>query len=146
MERNKSHTTQQWELHKFLKNNPFEYTKRIEILVALKEFYYPKGTEDFDILMSDIYHSQEGAQLNKDIKALKQSTIIKRILISNSQKGIKYATKEEAEDYFAAQTRAIRKKCILINTQKAKYGLNNQLVLQFTGSEKPIIESLMEVE
>ena len=144
--RDKSHTPRQWKLHELLKNNPFTYMKRVDILVLLKDEYFDNPPTDFDILTMDIYYSQAGALLNKYIKALKQSTIVKRILIGNSQKGIKYATKEEAIEYFNKQKEAIKRKCILLNTQKAKYGLQGQYVLQFTGNEKPMIESVMEVE
>ena len=146
MNRDKSHTPRQWKLHEVLKDNPFTYLKRVDILVLLKEEYFDNPPSDFDIRTMDIYYSQAGALLNKDIKALKQSLIVKRILIGNSQRGIKYATKEEAEEYFKAQAEAIRKKCILLNTQRSKYGLDKQFVLQFTGHEKPMIESLTEVE
>lgn len=142
MKRDKSHTSRQWRLHELLKSHPFEFIKRVDILVLLKDEYYDNPPTDFDIRTSDIYYSQAGAMLNKDILAIKQSLIIKRILVGNSQKGIKYATKEEAEEYFYAQAESIRKKCILINMQKMKYGLNGQYVLQFTGNEKNMIESL----
>ncbi len=144
MKRDNEHSTRQWKLHEFLKSRPFQYTKRVDILMLLKDYYFVNPPQDFDILTMDIYYSQEGAMLNKDIKAIKYSKVIKRILIGNSQKGIKYATKEEAEAYFAAQDKAIARKCQLLNTQRSKYGLHGQYVIQFTGHEKPFIESLEE--
>ena len=115
-------------LNQFLLNHPFEYTKRINILCALKEYYYEKGTEEFDIRTSDIYYSNEAALLNKDINYLKYNAT--KIIIGNSQKGIKYATKDEFVEYAKRKREAIRRQAILLNVQARKYGLNNQIDLE----------------
>lgn len=112
-------------LHEFLLNHPFEYTKRIDILVALKEWYYEANVTDFDIRLQDIYHSNEGALLNKDIKTLKYEST--KIVIGSSRKGIKYATKEEFIEYHKKQRESIANRCKLLNTQARKYDLNNQI-------------------
>ena len=142
MKRVKEHNTRQWALHNYFKNHPFEYTKRIDILCALKEYYFEKHVTEFDIRTDDIYFSTAGALLNKDIKAIKFSTVIKRILIGN-RNGLKYATKEEAEEYFKREDEAIEKRCKVNNWQKSKYGLHGQRKLVFA-NEKPEVESLME--
>ena len=112
-------------LHEFLLAHPFEYTKRVDILCALKEWYYEPNVTEFDIREDKIYYSNAGAILNKDIKTIKKEST--KILIGSSYKGIKYATEEEAVEYFIkrkeARIRAYAMDAIQIKLLK----LNNQI-------------------
>lgn len=146
MKRTKEHNTRQWALHNYLKNHPFDYTHHIDLLCELKEHYFEPHLTDLDIRAMDLYYSPVRTLLSNDLRALKKSLVIKRILIGNSKKGVKYATKEEAEEYFKRQDESIKRRCIQNNMQRAKYGLDGQYVLQFTGNEKPMIESVTNNE
>ena len=144
MKRKHKHTPNQWRLHNYLKDNADKFVFRVDILVDLKALYFEPHVTEEDIRTMNIYESTEALQLNKDIRALKSSLVIKRILIGNSQKGIKYANEDEATEYFKRKRESIKKQTILLNTQAKKYGLNGQCVIQFTGGEKPFIESVMK--
>ena len=124
-------------LHEFLLAHPFEYTKRVDILVSLKKWYYEANVTEFDIRLQDIYFSNEGALLNKDIKKLKYEST--KIIIGSSRKGIKYATKDEFVEWRKRKREAIARECMLLNTQSSKYGLQGQLTLS-----GEIIESVVE--
>jgi hypothetical protein len=140
-----NHEPRIWALHQYLKDNQHRYVKRIEILLALKDEYFNRSIDDFQLNMIDIYNTPEASQLNKDIKTIKLSTIIQRVLIGNSQRGIKYATKEEYLQYRAREKKAIIRKCQTLATQDKKYDLNGQYKLVFH-TEKECVESLTEVE
>lgn len=124
-------------LHQYLMNHPFEYTKRIDLLCALKKWYYEPHVTELDIRLQDIYMSTEGRLLSKDIQKLKY--VSTKIIIGSSVKGIKYATKEEFIEYRKRKREAIARECILLNTQSRKYGLQGQLTLS-----GEIIESVVE--
>lgn len=124
-------------LHEFLLAHPFEYTHRLEILVALKKWYYEPHVTEMDIRLQDIYFSNEGALLNKDIRKLKYEST--KIIIGSSRKGIKYATKDEYIEYRKRKREAIARECMQLNTQSRKYGLNQQLTLS-----GEIVESVVE--
>lgn len=124
-------------LHNYLMQHPFEYTKRVDLLCALKEWYYEENVTELDIRLQDIYFSNEGSLLNKDIQKLKY--ISSKIIIGSSRKGIKYATKDEFIEYRKRKREAIARECILLNTQSRKYGLQGQLTLS-----GEIVESVVE--
>lgn len=143
VEREATHTTRQWKLHQLLKDNQHRYLKHIDILLYLQDEYFDKSVETFDLLQLDLYYAHERTLLSKDISAIKDSLIIKRVLIS-CNKGIKYATEAEAIEYFKRQQEAIERKFIKLNMQRNKLGLNGQYVLRFSGNEKHMIESVMK--
>ena len=124
-------------LHNYLMQHPFEYTKRVDLLCALKKWYYEENVTELDIRLQDIYFSNEGSLLNKDIQKLKYES--SKIIIGSSRKGIKYATKDEFIEWRKRKREAIARECMLLNTQSRKYDLEGQLTLS-----GEIVESVVE--
>lgn len=68
------------------------WEKRADILNNLKELYgyEPNG---------NLYKNTAASTLTRDVKELNNSPEIRKLIIFNSQLGIKIATKEEARDF-----------------------------------------------
>jgi hypothetical protein len=86
--------------------NRNDWANRVDILNDLKDLYdyEPNG---------NLYKNTSAARLTKDIKALNNSPDIRKLIIYNSQLGIKIAEKDEAKDFlmksFADSIRRMQK-------------------------------------
>lgn len=81
----------QLKLYNYLLNQE-GWTNRVEILRDLASDY---NYVDY----GDLYHNASAALLTRDINVLNNSSDIRKLIISNSQHGIKVATKEEAKSF-----------------------------------------------
>ena len=82
----------QWAVYNLLKNNPDRYFTQLDIVLKLQELF----TLDFT---ADTFHDSKARHtLTKDIRAINQSDIIQKIVISNNQ-GVKIANSAEFEKY-----------------------------------------------
>lgn len=81
----------QLKLYNYLLNKE-DWTNRITILRDLAEEY---KYVDY----GDLYHNASAVLLTRDINVLNNSSDIRKLIISNSQHGVKIATKEEAKDF-----------------------------------------------
>lgn len=134
--------SRQYKLHEFFKKNS-EWIHLKVILQVLADHYYENDEcyEEETYLLSSAY-----IRLKRDIRAIRECDVIKRVLVTDKHLGAKYATKKEALIYFKKEWKTIDDKIKKIKKQQAYFNLDKQTVMQFTGNEKKIIESLIEVE
>lgn len=126
--------SRQWKLHEYLKKQ----TDYIHLKVICIELGY-ETPETFKINCGG-YRT-----LVTDIKKIRYCDAIKRIPISDKYNGVKYATtNEELETYFAREKKQLDKGYKKHNKLRRKAGLDGQYVIQFTGNEKPMIETLVK--
>lgn len=98
-------------LYNYLLNRN-DWANRVDILNDLKDLYEyePNG---------NLYKNTSAGRLTKDIKALNNSPDIRKLIIYNSQLGIKIAEKEEAKDFlmrsFADNIRRMQKYHFLLD-------------------------------
>lgn len=81
----------QLKLYNYLLNQD-GWTNRVEILRDLASDY---NYVDY----GDLYHNPSAVLLTRDINVLNNSSDIRKLIISNSQLGVKVATKDEAKDF-----------------------------------------------
>lgn len=114
----KTLTSRQWKLYNYLKRQS-TYKTQIEIACNIDEYGLNSKMVD------DFHNSRARIEITNDIRALKQSPVIQKIILSN-RNGIKIATKEEALKSQRAQYRAVFRKLGIIRQQDKKSGLNGQ--------------------
>lgn len=81
----------QLKLYNYLLNQD-GWTNRVEILRDLASDY---NYVDY----GDLYHNPSAVLLTRDINVLNNSSDIRKLIISNSQLGVKIATKKEAQEF-----------------------------------------------
>jgi hypothetical protein len=84
------------------------------------------------------------ARLNitNDIRAIKKSEVIQKIVISNA-KGVKIANVEEFDEWFKRKAISLKKQMGLLYKQLKKAQLNNQTRIVYN-SERDFIEAFKE--
>ena len=128
--------SRQWALYNLLKNNPDTYFKQIDIVYALKEFYC------FTDENTKFHDSTARLQITKDIRAINESDVIQKIIISNSN-GVKLASREEFEEYIKAEYAMIFRKLKRTRQKARKAGLDGQM--RFTaGKERNTVEAFVD--
>ena len=135
----KTLNTRQWVLYEYLKlkSENGQWRKREQILEDLSE-YYPLNNN------VNLYYNTAASEITKDIKILNESDVIQKIIISNSQKGIKIATEEEVKTHLNNNMKNIVKRLKKHYNMINKAKLNNQYRLTFgKGYEKLYIESFI---
>ena len=126
----------QWALYNLLKNNPDRYMTQLDIVLKLREYF----TLDFT---ADTFHDSKARHLlTKDIRAINQSEVIQKIIISNSQ-GVKIASSAEFEKYINAEFAAIFRKLARTRRKAKKAGLDGQMRIVL-GSERDTIEAFTD--
>jgi hypothetical protein len=117
--------TRQWKLYEFLKANDDKWLTQHEIALGLKELYGAFGGEAIAFHDSDIR-----LRITEDIRALNNSDIIQKIILS-SPKGIKIANEEEYREWSLSKWKSIKGmiRRLVGKDQKAK--LNGQVKLVF---------------
>jgi hypothetical protein len=117
--------TRQWKLYEFLKANEDKWLTQHEIALGLKELYGAFGGEAIAFHDSDIR-----LRITEDIRALNNSDIIQKIILS-SPKGIKIANEEEYREWSLSKWKSIKGmiRRLVGKDQKAK--LNGQVKLVF---------------
>lgn len=126
-------TARQWELYNLLKNNPDKYFQQEEIAALLNDFY-PSGAD-----APNFHDSAARVQITNDIRAINNSDVIQKIIITNSF-GVKLASKEEFEKYINAQFAAIFRRLERTRKKAKKAGLDGQMRIAFN-QEHPVIEA-----
>ena len=123
-------TTRQWDLYNFLKEQYADgvYISKAQICEALPEHYQMKKTTR---LCREIEH---------DIRAINESPIIQKIVVSNS-KGYKIGNKDEITDYLSKRTALERKSRELTKKLKIKLKLHGQYRITTGPNERDVIEA-----
>lgn len=125
----------QWALYNLLKNNPDTYFKQSEIAFKLKDYY----VRDLSVNFHD-----SGARLliTRDIRAINESSVIQKVIISNSN-GVKLASREEFEQYIKSEYAMIFRKLKRTRQKARKAGLDGQI--RFTaGKERNTVEAFVD--
>lgn len=126
----------QWAVYNLLKNNPDRYRTQLEIVLLLREFF----PQEFTL---DAFHDSAARHtLTADIRAINQSEVIQKIIISNS-KGVKIASQEEFAKYINAEFAAIFRKLERTRQKARKAGLDGQMRIVL-GSERDTIEAFAD--
>ena len=128
----------QWAVYNLLKNNPDKYLKQIDICLNLRHFYSAYASS------SKPFHDSNARQLlTKDIRAINESGVIQKIIISNS-KGVKIANEAEFEAYIKSEFAACFRKLQRIRQKARKAGLNGQMRFTFGGGERDTTEAFAD--
>lgn len=138
MERIKELNTRQFVLYEYLKLKSEKglWTKREKILEDLSEYYNynPKKS---------LYYNDAAKHLTQDIKAINDSFLIQKIILSNSYRGIKIANEEEADIYLSKEKAAILNKFKGYYNKLRKMKSDGQMRLTFN-YERDVIEAFIK--
>lgn len=138
MERMKELNSRQFVLYQYLKFRSEKglWTKRERILEDLSEYYHynPKKS---------LYYNEAAKHLTQDIKAINDSFLIQKIILSNAYRGIKIANEAEAAVYLEKEKIAILNKFKGYYNKLRKMKADGQLRLTFN-YERDIIEAFIK--
>lgn len=126
----------QWALYNLLKNNPDKYMTQLDIVCALHTHY------DMTFAIHQFHDSNARHTLTKDIRAINNSEVIQKVIISTS-KGVKIASSEEFAQYINAEFAAIFRKLARTRKKAKKAGLDGQMRLVL-GNERDTIEAFAD--
>ena len=128
-------TPRQWKLYEFLKSQE-DWVKQELISSSLPDLY---GTDE-----TPFHDTMARMHITNDIRAIKNSDVIQKIVISNA-KGVKIANAEEFDEWFKRKAISLKKQMKLLYKQLKKAQLNNQTRIVYN-SERDFIEAFKEVE
>ena len=131
MEKKSELTPRQWKLYEFLKSQN-DWVKQEHISSSLPEYSVTEKDTPFHDTMARI-------NITNDIRAIKKSDIIQKIIIS-SPKGVKIANVEEFDEWFKRKAISLKKQMGLLYKQLKKAQLNNQTRVVYN-SERDFIEA-----
>lgn len=129
----------QWAVYNLLKNNPDRYMTQQEIALALPN-YFVSFMNPWD--ESTFHDSAARHMLTKDIRAINNSEVIQKIIISTG-KGVKIASSAEFEQYINAEFAAIFRKLARTRQKAKKAGLDGQMRIVL-GNERDTIEAFAD--
>lgn len=126
--------SRQWALYNLLRDNPDRFFKQSEISERIPEY---EATED-----GAFHDSAARLQMTRDIRALNDSPIIQKIIISTTN-GIKIANKEEFQTYISREYASIFRRLKRTRRKAQKGGLDGQLRFTF-GREREEIQAFSD--
>lgn len=126
--------TRQWRLYDFLKAQGDHYTKQVEIARALSDYYYFDEAENF-------HDTQARMTMTSDIRAINDSGVIQKIIISNSN-GVKLSNEVEFMRYIRGEFGAIFRKLNRTRRKAGKAARNGQCRIVFN-TEREFIEAFI---
>jgi hypothetical protein len=133
MEKKSELTPRQWVLYEFLKSQN-DWVKQEHISSSLPDLY---GTDE-----TPFHDTIARINITNDIRAIKKSEVIQKIVISNA-KGVKIANVEEFDEWFKRKAISLKKQMGLLYKQLKKAQLNNQTRIVYN-SERDFIEAFKE--
>ena len=119
-------------LYHYLDFNKDKWRKREKILKDLSDIYFYESQPNFN-------DSTAARTLTKDIQEINDSDL-GVLIISNTKKGIKLATKEEAREHLRREQIELLSKWKRWHNKVKKIGLNGQLNIN-----GEIVESFIEI-
>lgn len=126
----------QWALYRFLMEQGDVWTHQEDIAKALPDYYAP--IEE----VKDYHNTRERHLMTKDIRALNDSSVIQKVIISNPSKGVKIATEAEWQECIKREYISVFKRLKRIRNKERKGLLNGQTRLVFK-SERDTIEAFL---
>lgn len=128
--------SRQFALYNLLKNNPDRRFKQNEIAERLAEFYPPTPAEGF-------HDSAARLLITADIRAINNSDVIQKIIISNRH-GVKLASREEFEKYIKAEFAAVFRRLERVRKKARKGGLDGQMKITLGDRERDTVEAFTD--
>ena len=128
-------TPRQWALYNFLKDKGDEWTTQLDIACALSEHYDPNFDKD------KFHDSKARLQITMDIRALNDSEVIQKIIMSSS-KGVKIANESEFNSYIGREINAAVRRLMRAKRKAEKGNRDGQMRLVL-GKERDTIEAFL---
>lgn len=129
-------TSRQWLLYGLLKSKK-DWVKQAKIQEDLPN-EYPLIYEDIEMPFHD---TSARMNITNDIRAIKNSDVIQKIILSNA-KGVKIATADEFDEYFEKKSASLKRQFKLLYKQLKKAQMNEQTRIVFK-SERDVIEAFI---
>ena len=129
-------TPRQWALYNFLKERGDQWTTQIEIAYALKEHYDTYFTDD------NFHDSRARHQMSIDIRALNESDVIQKIIMSGA-KGVKIANESEFDTYIGREFNAAIRRLMRAKKKAEKGKCDGQMRLVLN-KERDTIEAFLK--
>lgn len=121
-------------LYKFLLENGDQW-------ISQEDIYYVMHEEYPDFHFGTFHDSTARIMITNDIRSINEDPAFEKMIIHGS-KGVKIATKEEAERFIKAQTVAVFKKLKRVRTLAQKANLDGQYQL----FDDKVIDAFLEEE
>lgn len=131
-------TPRQWALYNFLKEQGDKWTTQIDIAYALKNHY------DVSFADEKFHDSRARLQITMDIRALNDSDVIQKIIMSSS-KGVKIANESEFDLYIRREIGAVIRRLSRVKRKAEKAKLDGQTRIVFK-SGRDTIEAFIQEE
>ena len=129
--------SRQWALYNYLKERGDQWTFQVDICNDLKSYYGCWYGEKFDF-----HNTTARMRLTADIRAINDSHIIQKVIISTS-KGVKIANKEEFERYISKEIKAAIRRLLRAKRKADKGNKDRQMRFVFN-SERDTIEAFID--
>lgn len=130
-------TPRQYALYNFLKEQGDEWTTQIEIAYALSNHY------DVSFDKDKFHDSKARLQITLDIRALNDSDVIQKIIMSSS-KGVKIANESEFDAYIGREINAAVRRLMRAKRKAEKGNRDGQMRLVLN-KERDTIEAFLNV-
>lgn len=127
----------QWKLYKLLKEKGDEWTYQATLAAEIPEYKY-NGEEDFALF----HDSAARMQMTADIRAINDSSVIQKIIIS-SPKGVKLANKDEFDRYIRKEIMAAVRRLMRAKHKAEKGNRDGQMRIVFN-SERDTVKSFID--
>lgn len=129
-------TPRQWALYNYLKERGDEWTTQIDIAYALRAHYDATFTKE------KFHDSRARLQITMDIRALNDSDLIQKIIMS-SAKGVKIANESEFDAYIGREiSSAVRR--LMRAKKKAEKGNRDGQMRLVLNRERDTIEAFLK--
>lgn len=128
-------TPRQWALYNFLKERGDEWTTQLDIAYALEDYYDTSFTDD------KFHDSRARLQITMDIRALNDSDVIQKIIMSGS-KGVKIANESEFDTYIGREIMAAVRRLKRAKRKAEKGNRDGQMRLVLN-KERDTIEAFL---
>ena len=128
-------TPRQWKLYNFLKERGDQWTTQLDIACALSDHYDPNFNKD------NFHNSRARLQMTMDIRALNDSDVIQKIIMSGS-KGVKIANESEFDTYIGREINAAVRRLMRAKRKAEKGNRDGQMRLVLN-RERDTIEAFL---
>lgn len=128
-------TPRQWALYNFLKERGDKWTTQLDIACSLSEHYDTNFSKD------NFHNSRARLQMTMDIRALNDSDVIQKIIMSSS-KGVKIANESEFDKYIGREINAAVRRLMRAKRKAEKGNRDGQMRLVLN-KERDTIEAFL---
>lgn len=128
--------SRQFALYNYLKSRGNEWTYQEDIAKALPDWYAPIEEA------KDYHNTKERHLMTKDIRAINESSVIQKVIISNPSRGVKIATEDEWKECIKREYTSVFNKLKRIRNKERKGLMNGQTRLVFK-TERDTIEAFL---